>query len=366
MVTGCGKGGVAGNMKNHPPDISAMSRGVTSGIFLNTSRRTYISTRAFNADFYSYAVIEVALNYTGVVGPVVGATSSNCPQNRILRENGKKLMPGVNDGISTFMVGVYDAETYLNGYIDPNSPAFTPVNTDKPNFIANGINPNGGLTDQAPPVYTRGNVDLSGSIYANGNLDISGNAMIYGNTYMCGNEYIKGNVDIRGSLYVSSSVIFNSSLIVSSCVNINGLVNISSSVTLHDGSDLILEDGKISAKKQILCPTVIDLSGGEALVWSTFVINASLGQLFTLTTNIPGGTSNHDINANNVETGAAVTLIVNGGADINGSSNNPIVFGTNIRENATLYVAHDTTHVISFIGMSNTLYETGRTSVLSS
>jgi hypothetical protein len=88
-----------------------------------------------------------------------------------LRENGKKLYPsGIyvannttygapNPGVTTYMVGVYDPVTGLNGFIDPNSKVFAPYNTDKPEYVARGINPNGNTeVDQGPPVYTLGSV----------------------------------------------------------------------------------------------------------------------------------------------------------------------------------------------------------------
>jgi hypothetical protein len=41
---------------------------------------------------------------------------------------------------------VFDDKTFLNGFIDPNSPLFVPFNTDKPVYLDNGVNGgNGGL-----------------------------------------------------------------------------------------------------------------------------------------------------------------------------------------------------------------------------
>jgi len=141
----------------------------TANISLNP-RRAYITTSAFNNDLYTYTVTTNPTTFvrTGTLAAnVTGATASTCPANRILRENGKRLYPDANPQISTLLVGVYDAVSGLNGFIDPNSPRFAIFNSDKANFLPNGIDPNGGLTDQGAPVYTRGTI-TSGAIAATG------------------------------------------------------------------------------------------------------------------------------------------------------------------------------------------------------
>jgi hypothetical protein len=144
--------------------------------YLNTPRRSYITTAAFQNDIFRYTtstnpttfVVTGTLTSLATVGT---GTASNCPANRILRENGKKLYPSglyvannttygaPNPGVTTYMVGVYDPVSFLSGFIDPNSKVFAPYNTDKPEYVARGINPNGNTeVDQGPPVYTLGTV----------------------------------------------------------------------------------------------------------------------------------------------------------------------------------------------------------------
>jgi len=126
-------------------------------------RRQYITTSAFHNDIYRYTtsrdsktfVVSGTLTSLATVGT---ATSANCPANRILRENGRRLIKDANVGVSTLLVGVYDAVSGLSGLIDPNSPKFAMYNGDKSVFQDNGVDPNGGLTDQGPPIYTRGTV----------------------------------------------------------------------------------------------------------------------------------------------------------------------------------------------------------------
>ena len=91
-----------------------------------------------------------------------------------MRENGRRLYPeGANPGVSTLMVGVYDSITGFKGFIDPNAPIFAVYNTDKSYQTPNGINPNGGLLDQGPPIYTRGPTTLYGGVDISGGLTIT-------------------------------------------------------------------------------------------------------------------------------------------------------------------------------------------------
>lgn len=135
----------------------------------NQPVRQFVSAAAFNNDIFTYTIITNPTTnvITGTLAAnVVGATSSTCPAGRILRDNGLKLYPGVNVGVNTYMIGVYDSETLLSGYIDPNSPVFAVYSTQLPAFYANGVDPGPqGLDDEGPPVYTNGNIiSVSGDI----------------------------------------------------------------------------------------------------------------------------------------------------------------------------------------------------------
>ena len=143
----------------------------SNGQLANGTRRSWISTTAFNNDFFSYSttVNPTTFQTTGSLAAVVGATAGNCPAGRVLRENGKKLYPDAHDGVETYMVGVFDPISFLSGFIDPNSPIFAVYNTDKPASLdtiygAAGANANGGASDRAPPVYTSGTVTAVGDI----------------------------------------------------------------------------------------------------------------------------------------------------------------------------------------------------------
>ena len=162
----------------------------------NTARLSYISTAVFNDYFYSYSTsLNASLETIRTLGSVSGATSGNCPKGRVLRETGRKLYPGANPGITTYLVGVYDAVSMLTGFIDPNGKVFQIYNTDKPNFYGDGVEPTEDTRDLGPSVYTRGD------ILAEGAMDISGGATIYGGeTVKTGDLTVTaGNLTLSGT-----------------------------------------------------------------------------------------------------------------------------------------------------------------------
>lgn len=135
--------------------------GTTDGFNSGHPRRLYITTSAFHNDIYKYTTSRSATTFvvTGTLTSLATlgtGTATNCPANRILRENGRRLNKDANPGLSTLLVGVYDSVSGLSGFIDPNSPRFAVYNGDKSVFQDNGVDPNGGLVDQGPPIYTRG------------------------------------------------------------------------------------------------------------------------------------------------------------------------------------------------------------------
>ena len=147
-------------------------------------RRSYITTAAFHQDIFAYTTSYNAATFTttGTLTSLSTAgtgTAANCPANRVLRENGKKLFPpgllvsnnttyaAPNPGVTTYMVGVYDPITFLSGFIDPNSKLFAIYNTDKPDYVPRGINPNGNTeVDEGAPVYTLGSVKAGTTVTA--------------------------------------------------------------------------------------------------------------------------------------------------------------------------------------------------------
>lgn len=149
----------------------------TTTLYKETARRQYISTAAFQNNIFSYSTyLTPTLATRGSLVVNTSATALLCPAGRILRENGKVLRIGThpdlvdpnNTSVSyTYLVGVFDAQSFINGYIDPNCPLFAPFNTDKSyqnDLTAEAVDASTGLTDQGPSVFTRGPITSSGTI----------------------------------------------------------------------------------------------------------------------------------------------------------------------------------------------------------
>jgi len=185
------------------------------GAYDAMSRRSYIAIRPYNNDIQSYATSYSNDVNVGTFSAVPGATAANCPQGAILLETGKKLYAGVQPGVSTYMVSVFDYANSLTGFIDPNGTAFTPQNTDRPYAIASpGSNSVDPYPDRAPPIYTRGN------IFGNSNLDISGNAHIYGSLRVDYSTIVRGGENIYGINQFYSNVFVPNTLTSVSTINV--------------------------------------------------------------------------------------------------------------------------------------------------
>lgn len=158
------------------------------------SKRSYVSTASFNGSIYSYVT---ALNPTTFrqEGRLVAITTSpdgvtlsqsNCPAGRVLRENGRKLYPGVNPGLAVgdtyqgsvvgttttnhFWVGVFDAVTGVKGFINPNSVLFTVFNSDKSLEIVDQDETVAGLVSRT--TFASGSATL-----ASGTVTVTSNAL---------------------------------------------------------------------------------------------------------------------------------------------------------------------------------------------
>ena len=175
----------------------------------STPTRSYVAMRPYNNDFFTYTTSMANLITTGTFSPVTGATAANCKQGALLVETGRKIYPGANPGVRTYMVRVFDNFSGLNGFIDPNSTAFTPQNTDRPYYIATGgsntVDP---TSDLAPPVYTRGN------IFGSSNLDISGSAKIYNGITVNNGGTINNGLNVTGHFTVTAGKLYLPSIIV--------------------------------------------------------------------------------------------------------------------------------------------------------
>ena len=116
--------------------------------------KSFIATKAFNVEFYQYAASRASdLSMQGELVLHKDATANRCPAGRVLHANGKKLIPGVNPmtvfitsaaavtagttqaatiQAPKFMLGVYDPQSMLNGFIDPTSATFAVYDKNRP------------------------------------------------------------------------------------------------------------------------------------------------------------------------------------------------------------------------------------------
>ena len=97
------------------------------------------------------------------------------------------------------MVGVYDAQTLFSGFIDPNSAVFAVYNTDKSNFLADGVDPLTGLVkDNGAPVYTNSSVEAGTTVTAG--TSITSGTTITAGTYLYGTSGVGYPAGTGGSV----------------------------------------------------------------------------------------------------------------------------------------------------------------------
>ena len=122
---------------------------------------SYVAATNFMNSFFSYTQTKNNLFQVSYTLGKVTTDSSKTPAGAILRDTGRKLYPGVDEGISTYMISVLDTASGLSGFIDPNAAAFAPYNLNKPITVDNGIDPLTNTLDAGPPVYTNGILSVS-------------------------------------------------------------------------------------------------------------------------------------------------------------------------------------------------------------
>jgi hypothetical protein len=112
--------------------------------FAQGNGKSYVSTKPFYQEFLTYTVTENAsFQPVGALSVVTGADANKCPAGRVLHLTGRKIYPGVNVGVSKFMVSVYDPITFFTGFIDPSSSTFAKYDQNLPSFFDQGPMVNG-------------------------------------------------------------------------------------------------------------------------------------------------------------------------------------------------------------------------------
>jgi len=161
-------------------------------------RRQYVATGTFTGHFFVYEKDAVV---NGVQTYILNNVTGTYLKGAILRENGRKLIKGVNPGnsngdlvdgtgnIYTYLVGVINTTAAANvaGFIDPNCSLFAPFNTDKPYFLDSpdevvDVTTNPDSQAIGAPVYTRGDITTtSGNITATaGNITATAGNLVIG------------------------------------------------------------------------------------------------------------------------------------------------------------------------------------------
>lgn len=188
-------------------------------------RRQYVSTGIFTNNFFTYRQTGVSASGSPTfVLAVARAGDVNNPKGHILRENGRKLLQGVNPNLNdpvnttaqyTYLVGVIDTTVYPNvaGFIDPNCPLFAPFNTDKPYFLDSPVEANDastGLQDLGPSVYTRGDATIGG------NLILTNTYVSTGASPLAAGSAVVGTLTLNQStgVVVNSTAVKTTSIII--------------------------------------------------------------------------------------------------------------------------------------------------------
>jgi hypothetical protein len=134
------------------------------GNFTNAPRRSYIAMSSYTNDFFGYSLVFDPTTFSNVGRlSTLGVPATSTLRGSILSETGKKLYPSANAGVSTLMVSVFDQTSLLTGYINPNSPAFAILTTDKPPYMGQGTDPGTNMsTNLGNSIYTHGSVIADG------------------------------------------------------------------------------------------------------------------------------------------------------------------------------------------------------------
>lgn len=182
-------------------------------------RRQYVSTGNFTGHFFAYEKDAVV---NGVQTYILNDVAGTYLKGAILRENGRKLIKGVNPGdsngelvdgtgkIYTYLVGVINttADPNVAGFIDPNCSLFAPFNTDKPYFLDSpdevvDVTTNPDSQAIGAPVYTHGDITTTG-----GNLVIGTGRLTVGAKVAGQATLVAGTIAITVTGLTTASLAF--------------------------------------------------------------------------------------------------------------------------------------------------------------
>ena len=241
-----------------------------------TPARQYISTAAFDTYFFTYTLTTDPNTFvqSGSFATVSGATATNCPRGRILRETGERLYPGQSN-VNTLMVKVLDSNSCLSGYIDPNAEVFALYNADKPPSAADGFENNATSgAHKGPSLFTMGDIIADGgSLRVTGTADISGVLTAGGLSYSAG----VGGTVTQGT-NKATGVTLNT---LTGAITMNG-------ATLNTATTVAftLTNSAITANSIVVASHT---SGGTAGAYTVQVASSFTGSAIFRVTNVTGG-----------------------------------------------------------------------------
>lgn len=332
-----------------------------SSSFASPSRRQYVASGLFDTNIFQYSTYtDSQLNTRGrlIIHPSAVA-GVNCLPNTILRENGKKLHTGTHPDLVdpttnlpyTYLVGVYDIISGINGFINPNAPYFAVLNTDKSyqddltkeqvdasrNTLtaASGVYPYNNTSNQilGPPVNTAGDV-LSGG-YLEGkqvhavdlvhtpgfivsgpdaliSTPVTGVPIVYG----AGTILANSNITSLANIYASNGVVHGSN--VTAMSNVTAGRNIDASNGTITGSNIVALSN-LTAAKIIINPKTASGAGSLGTSGSPLTTSAGRAQLAdgnqTIYTTACTSTSMVLVSVNNgIGGGASISVIPSDGS----------------------------------------------------
>jgi len=258
--------------------MASLVTSVSHGNYPQQPRNAYITTANYSNVFFSYTTsLNASYVTVGSLTTVSGVNSSNTPAGDYLYANGKKLYPGANPGISSFLVGVYSPTSGLNGYIDPNGSVFSPLHSGKPyqtqvqsstgDYVYNADN--SGVEDSGVPVRT------NGSVLATTGLGYQSNATSYTTgTQTTGATSIVSTINTPTGLIVgvalgaltagtkSQFLMYNSSIGANDIV----VTNVSTSIAGNQGS--LVAHANVAAANTVTF-TLVNISGATLTTGDT-------------------------------------------------------------------------------------------------
>lgn len=205
--------------------------------------KTFIASKAFNNDFFTYTTSKnSSFNTVGTLG-FVTTDAARCPVGRLLHATGKKLYPNVNPmntfpgGSSLltskkFLMAVYDPISQLSGFIDPSASIFAKYDQSLDNAFnlgptantaaygaAAAANPLGGLAGRLTLGPDCGSLAMT-TIEGGGNSNRGTNGNINAGNAVVGQ--MTGMFNNQNQFAVNTTACTPTSKVIVTCMTTNG------------------------------------------------------------------------------------------------------------------------------------------------